>query len=243
MAMSKPVRRGPNERHNVYRQVRDRIIALDLLPGSAISENELSKALNVSRTPIREAMLLLAEENMVEVFPKIGTFVSRVDQRRVTEAQFLREAVELASLRSLRPPFNPDVVQQLRNNLDQQDKVGDDLRAFFSLDESFHRGLMAMAGHEGSWATVVAAKGHLDRARMLGIQQIPRFDKFIEDHRAIFQAVIDGSLDHAEKLLASHLRVVFEDIEAIRATSPDLFVGPGGARPVRRSAYVWESTD
>ncbi|MDZ5076606.1 GntR family transcriptional regulator [Nesterenkonia sp. HG001] len=230
-----------SERHHVYDQIRGRIIDLELLPGTAISENELARALGVSRTPIREALLLLTKESLVEVFPKVGTFVSRVDPRRVAEAQFLREAVELASLRTLVEPFDDSVLERLRQNLADQSDVGGDVRRFFVLDEEFHRGLMALAGHEGSWSTVASAKGHLDRARMLGIQEMPRVDSFVEEHRSIFDAVVAGRFEEAGRRLAAHLRVVFDDIETIRAKSPELFVGDSTARPVRRPAYVWES--
>ncbi|WP_153142919.1 GntR family transcriptional regulator [Nesterenkonia halophila] len=231
---------GQTERHKVYRGIRAQIIGLDLPPGGAISENELARTLGVSRTPIREAVLLLTEEGLVEVFPKVGTFVSRVDPSRVAEAQFLREAVELASLRTLEPPYDEKALQMLRQNLEEQARISEDVRAFFALDEEFHRGLMALAGHDSSWSTVAGAKGHLDRARMLGIQEVPRVDTFVDDHRAIFRAAVDGDLAEAERLLASHLRVVFDDVEEIRSRSPELFVGDASARPVRRPTYVWE---
>lgn len=227
----------------MYRQIREQIIGLDLLPGAAISENDLARTLGVSRTPIRDALLLLTEESLVEVFPKVGTFVSRVDPRRVAEAQFLREAVELASLRTLVVPCDESLLDRLRGILDEQAAVAGDVRKFFELDEEFHRGLMALAGHEGSWSAVVGAKGHLDRARMLGIQEVPRVETFVEDHRAIFEAAAAGRLTDAERQLAAHLRVVFDDIEEIRRKSPDLFVGGDDARPVRRPAYVWEPVD
>ncbi|WP_460690145.1 GntR family transcriptional regulator [Nesterenkonia suensis] len=234
---------GRSERHKVYRGIRERIISLDLQPGGAISENELARSLGVSRTPIREALLLLLEESLVEVFPKIGTFVSRVDPKRVAEAQFLREAVELASLRTLSAPLDAGLVRGLEENLEQQVAAGEDVRRFFELDEEFHRGLMGLAGHESSWSTVVSAKGHLDRARMLGIQEVPRVSAFVEDHRSIFEAVVSGRVADAENLLSAHLRVVFDDIEKIRNRSPELFVGDAASRPVRRPTYVWESAD
>lgn len=231
-----PVR---HERRKVYRLVREKIIALELLPGSAISENDLARTVGVSRTPIREALLLLGEERLVEVFPKVGTFVSRVDPRYVAEAHFLREAVEVASLRTLRPPYADAILEALRANLARQREVGDDLVAFFELDEDFHRGLMALAGHEESWSTVVAAKGHLDRARMLGIKQVPKVEQFIDEHHRIFDAVVAGDLSGAEDLLSSHLSVVFADLERIRGRSPELFVGEDGGRPARRPASLW----
>lgn len=228
------------ERDKVYRRVREQIIGLDFSPGFAISENEIATALGVSRTPVREAVLLLTEEGLVEVFPKIGTFVSRVDPEEVAEAQFLREAVELASLRSLTTPIDEEQVTRLRENLQLQKNAGDDIRSFFELDEEFHKGLMALAGHESSWSTVSAAKSHLDRARMLGIRKIPELGRLTEEHHAVFEAAISGDVATAEKHLRAHLRLVFADVKAVEEDAPELFVRDRDARPVRRSAFVWD---
>ena len=90
-------------RRVVYETLRRKVLTLDLPPGTALSENELAAALGVSRTPVRESLILLADEGLVQVFPQVGTFVSRVDPDRVRDAQFLREAVELAALDDVPP--------------------------------------------------------------------------------------------------------------------------------------------
>ena len=146
------------------------MLTLELPPGAALSENELAAALGVSRTPVRESLILLSEEGLVQVFPQVGSFVSRVDPDSVADAQFLREAVELASLDDIPAEPDPAVVAELRENLDEQQAPGIGLEEFFALDEEFHHGLLRLSGHERVWSTVVAAKGHLDRARRLGLQ-------------------------------------------------------------------------
>lgn len=225
-------------RQAAYEHLRARILRLELPPGTTISENQLAADLGMSRTPVREAIMLLVEEGLVEVLPQVGTFVSRVDPERVAEAQFLREAVELASLHTLGYPLGD--LTELEENLAAQDAAGDDTDRFFGLDDDFHRLLMALAGHQGSWATVAAAKGHLDRARRLGIEQPGSTARFAAEHRAVFDAVVTGNLDRATGLLRRHLRVVFDDILTLQRESPELFVTVPGARPVRRSVLVWE---
>src|SRR3954462_11731135 len=88
-------------RDQTLEALRRRIISLELPPGEPLSENELAQELGVSRTPVRESLILLREEGLVQVFPQIGSFVSLVDLARVSEAQFIREAIECASLRDL----------------------------------------------------------------------------------------------------------------------------------------------
>jgi len=224
----------------VYEALRRQILSLDLPPGSALSENELAASLQVSRTPIREAILLLIQDGLVQVFPKIGTFVSKVDLRAVAEAEFLREAVEVASLRSLTYPLDEDAVRALSVILEQQEAAAGDAALFFALDEQFHEALMALAGHRGSWATVSQAKAHLDRARRLGLRMVSSLPGLATDHRAILDAVVTGDLDQAESLLRQHLSVVFGEADEIRARSPELFVADVPTVPVRRLVAVWE---
>lgn len=223
----------------MYDTIRRKVLTLELPPGAALSENELAAALGVSRTPVRESLILLAEEGLVQVFPQVGSFVARVDPDGVADAQFLREAVELAALDDMPPDPDPDVVAELRENLRKQQTDGIDLEEFFSLDEAFHHGLLQLSGHAKAWSTVVSAKGHLDRARRLGLKETSPAP-FAAQHLEIFQAVLDRDLDRARATMRSHLRAVFEDIEQIRRRSPELFASDAHSTPVRRNVVVWE---
>jgi len=219
-----PRRPGQTGREDAYHTIRRQIIDLTLPPGATLSENELAAALHLSRTPVREALVLLKRERLVEVIPKVGTFVSRVDPAEVAEAQFLREAVEVASIESLVAPLNEAIMGQILANLDTQDGIGTDIVGFFDLDEAFHGLLMSLAGHAMSWASVAPAKGHLDRARMLSLNAIPSINTRIHEHHAIADAVASGQLDTATLVLRMHLRNVFGDITLIRQQHPELFV-------------------
>ncbi|GAB2462934.1 GntR family transcriptional regulator [Xylanimonas ulmi] len=224
----------------VREELRRRIVSLDLAPGSPISINALAASLGVSRTPVRESLIRLADEGLVQVFPKVGTFVSRIDPQRVSDAQFLREAVELASLASLATQGPPDAeaVAALRRNVQAQHEVRDGVEDFLRLDDEFHRGLLDLAGNGGVWDTVATAKVHLDRARRLGLRATP-LGAFVAEHDAILEAVCAGDLDRAARQMRAHLRAVFTDIDQIRARSPQLFRSQDDAVPVRRNIPVW----
>ena len=226
-------------RRVVYETLRRKVLTLELPPGTPLSENELAAVLGVSRTPVRESLILLADEGLVQVFPQVGTFVSRVDPDRVRDAQFLREAVELAALNDVPTELDSNVVAELRSNLDQQQAPGIGLEEFFDLDEVFHHGLLRLSGHERAWTTVVSAKGHLDRARRLGLKETSP-GSFADQHIEIFQAVVDGDIARARDTMRKHLRAVFEDVERIRQRSPELFASDDGSVPVRRNVVIWE---
>ena len=225
--------------HTVFTELRRRVITLELAPGALLSENELASELGISRTPIRDALMLLSQEGLVQIFPRIGSFVSRVDPQRVADAQFLREAVELASMHDVPPEPDAEMTRQLRDNLAQQRVVEGDFEQFFQLDELFHHGLMRLAGHEGTWPSVVAAKGHLDRARRLGLNEVGTVGVFVQQHTDVLDALLRGGAAEAQPLMRTHLRTIFDDIERVRARSPELFASNLGV-PTRRSVAVWD---
>lgn len=229
-----------SSRRTIYEELRRRVVTLQLAPGAPVSENEIAAELGTSRTPVRESLILLAQEDLVQIFPKVGTFVSRVDPKRVADAQFLREAVELASLDDIPAEPDPEQVEALWENLAKQQQADSDPEAFFLLDEDFHLGLLRLAGHERTWPTVVAAKGHLDRARRLGLTENPSMMGFRDQHADVLEALLRGERDRARSLMREHLRTVFADIELVRRRSPELFSSNSGAVPIRRNVAVWD---
>ncbi|MFC4565799.1 GntR family transcriptional regulator [Nocardiopsis mangrovi] len=222
--------------------IRRGIITLKLRPGSALSENELAAELGVSRTPVRESLLLLREEGMVQVYPQVGSFVSLVDPERVKQAQFVREAIECASLTQVDPHAVRERIGGLRAILDAQKKTAQtgDHDRFFELDEEFHRALLALAGHESAWGTVNAAKAHLDRARRLSLIDTRPIGDLIDQHAEVVDAIEVADPAGAVDALRSHLRAVFDDVERIRAASPEYFSNGRPSRPIRRTVASLE---
>lgn len=222
-------------RDQTLETLRRRIISLQLPPGEPLSENELAQELGVSRTPVRESLILLREEGLVQVFPQIGSFVSLVDLGRVSEAQFVREAIECASLRDL--SADKAGIAGLRHILQGQAQAdaGGDVEEFFRLDEDFHRELLRLAGHESAWAAVNSAKAHLDRARRLSLLETRPISTLIQQHTAVVDALEAHRPSDADSSLRLHLRGVFEDVKRIQEATPELFSDGTTARPSRRS--------
>jgi DNA-binding GntR family transcriptional regulator len=228
-----------SNRERVYAELRRRIVTLELAPGASLSENELAAQLSVSRTPVRESLILLADEGLVQIFPKLGSFVARIDPERVADAQFVREAIELANIPTAVEQADDAAITQLRGLIAAQRETSD-VNAFFELDEQFHRSLLAAGGHANAWRTVVAAKAHLDRARRLGMTSESSIQALTDEHAAVVDAVDERDGDKATTALRSHLRKVFTDIEKIRKRSPELFADGTASRPTRRVVAVWQ---
>ena len=192
MATGKP-EKGQSPRLSVRDQTLDtlrrRIISLQLPPGEPLSENELAQELGVSRTPVRESLILLREEGLVQVFPQIGSFVSLVDLGRVAEAQFVREAIECASLKDAGGGRRRDRRAAGDPGSQRDAEASGDVEEFFRLDEDFHRELLRLAGHESAWTAVNSAKAHLDRARRLSLIDTRPVSTLIEQHTAVVDAL------------------------------------------------------
>lgn len=220
----------------VVAELRQRILDLSLKPGTSISENELASQLGVSRTPVREGLILLAGEGLIEIYPQVGTFVSRIDPAAVADAQFIREALETASLRELVSNVDDAQTRRLRDILEQQRLAveASDVDRFFELDEQLHRTMMDLAGHGSAWSVVRSARAHLERARRASLPVADTLGRMLQQHTDIVDRLSSGSTDEAEKALRSHLREVFHDIDVLKAESPDYFAN-GRGRPTRRT--------
>ena len=181
-------------RQRVYAHLRARIVSLELRPGTALSENELAGELQVSRTPVRESLILLADESLAEVYPKLGTFVSRIRLEAVAEAQFVREAIELAGLRESAKRVRKGDIADLRALIAAQREALTEAGAggFHELDEAFHQRLLQISGQGSAWRVVNTAKAHLDRVRHLGLSLPGLISKMIDQHAQIVELLATG---------------------------------------------------
>jgi DNA-binding GntR family transcriptional regulator len=216
-------------RKRVHALLRARIVSLELPPGTALSENELAAELDVSRTPVRESLILLADEALAEIYPRLGTFVSRIRIEAVYEAQFIREAVELAGLRRSVARVGEADIDDLRALLRAQRETVVDGGAdrFFELDEAFHQRLLEISGHMTAWKVVNTAKAHLDRARRLSLPMPDIIESMVDQHEQVVERLAARDAAGAEAALQRHLRVVLDDIDEIRRRTPWYFADPG----------------
>ncbi|MEZ5650918.1 MAG: GntR family transcriptional regulator [Burkholderiaceae bacterium] len=208
----------------LHQLLRQRIIRNDLAPGTRISESEIAATYSVSRQPVREAFIKLAEEGFVEVQPQRGTVIRKISDRAVTDAQFVREAVEADIIKLVARQADPALVAELRVQLTLQAKAAEagDPARFIVLDEYFHHLLARAAGKERAWGLVQSLKSHMDRVRHLSVRKMP-IDALIRQHRLIVDAIADGGVERAEAAVRSHLREILRDLPAIAAAFPEFF--------------------
>jgi GntR family transcriptional regulator, rspAB operon transcriptional repressor len=209
----------------VYEALRDAIISTELEPGQQISENEIADKLGVSRTPVREALARLRDDQLVQIVPQLGTFVSRISVAGVDDAQFLRVALECSAVRLAAERADAAHVTELRAVITRQELARDtaDASAFFVLDDMLHSTLCELSGRPIAWTIVARANGHLNRVRRLSLAEPRYIAKMIEEHKAVVDAVGQRDPDAAERALRHHLRMVLSDLPTIRHNHPEYF--------------------
>jgi DNA-binding GntR family transcriptional regulator len=207
----------------VFRTLRSSIVTLRLTPATALSEQEIAGRLKVSRQPVREAFIKLSEIGLLRVLPQRGTFVVKISAKAVTDARFVREAVECAIARRACEGIGQAALDELRAILSDQRKAARDPEAFFVLDEAFHRGLANAAECAYAWKVIEEAKAQMDRVRFLSLPDATPVDHLIKQHQAILDAIAAGRTAAAEQAMQDHLREILKSLPRLSRTFPDMF--------------------
>jgi DNA-binding GntR family transcriptional regulator len=191
----------------VFERLRSMIISLDLPPGAPLSRASLAAQFGVSATPVRDALMRLDDEGLVEVFPQHATVVSRIDIFLARQAHFLRQALELELVRTLALDHSDELVRDLNRiiRLQQQFSAEGDFKAFMAEDNAFHQHLYAAADRQGLWELVRSRSGHIDRLRRLHLPSPGKAEAIMADHRAIVDAIAAGDPDAAQDRTRHHL--------------------------------------
>ncbi|RAI01511.1 GntR family transcriptional regulator [Acuticoccus sediminis] len=216
----------------IHRILRERVILGDLTPGHKISETEIALSYNISRQPVREAFIKLAEEGLMAIRPQRGSIVTKIAFTAVHDARFLREAVESDIVRLLAARADPALVRELRRQIELQRDVASTRPAnFIHLDEAFHRTLAEGAGKGGAWRVIQGLKAQMDRVRYLALGQFP-LNRLLTQHIAVVDRIEAGDVPGAEGAIRVHLREVLRDLPVIVGSHPELFDGvPDGELP------------
>ncbi|PRD44897.1 GntR family transcriptional regulator [Phyllobacterium phragmitis] len=213
----------------LWRAIREWILRGELLPGARLSEIDVANVFGVSRQPVREAFIKLAEESLLEIRPQRGTYVSRIRISAVTSARFVREAVEADIVRLVAVQPSDELILDLERLLDAQRLVaeGPDPQGFLILDEQFHRRLAEAAGQGSGWEILQPLKTQMDRMRYLNARHFPR-DRLITQHADVVSAIRERDPDAAEAAMRGHLRQILDDLPVMAAALPDFFEPRGG---------------
>lgn len=211
----------------VYLSLRERIVEMELLPGTRIVEKDLAEEFGTSRTPVHEAVQRLAEEGLIDVQARVGTFVSRIPLNTLEEAMLVRSALEVAIIEKAAERMTPEGIHKLNVVLERQAQCvrEGNRRGFFRTDEAFHATLAELSGYPGVWQIILEVKTQIDRYRLLTLPLEGRMTEVLAEHRAVIDALASNNPKSAVRAMREHLDHVLPVLEITRRQRPEYFTG------------------
>lgn len=210
----------------VYIDLRQRIVEMTLAPGTRIIERDIAAEYGISRTPVHEAVQRLAEEGLIEVVQRVGTFVARIPLDLLEEAMLVRTALEVAVIEKAAAQVTTDDIVRLKQLLVGQHACveANDLRGFHQCDELFHEALANIAGLPRVWQMIQQTKTQMDRYRQLTLPMPGRMDGVVDQHQAVVDALESGRADDAARAMRQHLDLVLPIAQVAKNMRPEYFV-------------------
>ena len=190
----------------VVTALRDDIVTMSMKPGDVISESDIAGRYGVSRQPVREAFIRLAQQGLLLIRPKRATVVKKISPDGVRQSRFIRESIEVEIIRRVAAHPGKEAAEVLEKLIADQEaaSAANDSRRFHKLDELFHRTLARLAGVEYAWQLIDDHKMQLDRVRYLTLG-VSSSQRAIAEHKQIAEAVAKGDVVGAEAAMRAHL--------------------------------------
>ncbi len=197
-------------REQVYAILRSEIVNIELKPGTVISTQETAERLNVSRTPVREAFIMLNTESLLDLTPQKATVVSKIDYNRVKQEWFIREALEVQNMRAFAVLVTEETIAEMEANLREQKICAEqnDYIKMMLLDNRFHGLEFADTKQSLAGELISQKNGHYDRLRLLTSQTEDRIKGIVREHEAMLQAFKKHDPELAVTLLKQHISKV-----------------------------------
>ena len=217
-----------NARDLAYHTVRSRIITMELKPGDPLNDRELAEELGISRTPMREALILLNNAHMVAIKPQSGTHVAPIDLHLMELEQFSRYTLEKEILTRMCGRLTPEQEAGYRQLieayrvLEASPEEPDREMRLLELDNAFHRRAFELCGMEHHFDHMLASLQHVERIRKFSLQTDEN-KSVCAAHTRILEAVLHGSEEDVSRALSDHLNRYRLSVEQARQRHPDYF--------------------
>lgn len=214
-------------REKAYQILRSRIINLELKPGEALNVNVLTQQLGMSRTPVREAIIMLELANLVVIRPQSGTFVAPIHLEYAEMEQFARFTLEKEMIHRACGRMTPVDRVRYEENLHlyefyKTSQVPERAERLLVLDNDFHRIAFAINGMETHFIRMQSTLQHIERLRILSLMAF-QDEQIFGDHAEIAGAMLKGDAPTAEFWIEKHMNRYQEHIQIVKNAFPDLF--------------------
>ena len=216
-------------RELAYETIRTRIITMELKPGDPLNDRELAEQLGISRTPMREALIMLNIAHMVVIKPQSGTHVAPIDLRRMELEQFARFTLEKEILTRLCGRLDPRQEAEYRDSIESYRRLEATPEApnresrLLDLDNAFHRKAFELCGMEMHFDHMLASLQHVERIRKFSLQTNEN-KSVCAAHTRILDAVVQNDTQELSRALESHLNRYKVSVEEAKRSHPDYFI-------------------
>lgn len=210
-----PVNKPQSLKGIAYTIIKDAILTLRFMPGQALSHRDLAGQLQISETPVRDAMQELEREGFVTRIPHKGTFVTNIDKADIEETFQIRAPLEELTVCLATPQFDEEDFNEIECLLHRADTAltNGNRRQCSALGTQFHQRFIQKAGNRRLVTILDNLDDHLKRFRRISDLITGRLEKSQEQHRRVFEAARRGQAERAGRAMYFHLQSVLTDIK------------------------------
>ena len=210
----------------VHQVLEQAIVRGKLPPRTALSEAAISSLIEVSRTPVREALALLADEQLVQIYRQVGTIVAPVRTSLIEEGRFVRSTLECANHVQLALSITGDQLAEFGSIVERQRAAvaSGQTEQFSELDELMHRRLFEFAGRNSTWAMLEPIKRQFDRVRWLLLGRVAdHASRTLQEHEQILAQMAARDVAGLGASVAAHINHITEHLAALRKQAPESY--------------------
>ncbi len=217
--------RGRSLRDQIYAIVRMLILTGAIKPGETIDEKAIAGQLDVSRTPVREAVKKLSDEHLVEVIAQSATRAAKINRAEIYESYLIRRALEIESATQAAGNIKEVHSERLAEILHRHSRALE-RRQFvdaINADDEFHAQIAMISNLPRLWKTIEISKAPIDRCRHMMLPLVGQAEATLEQHREIMRALNSHDPDRAAAAMRAHLDSAYRSAAAVldAANVPD----------------------
>ncbi len=200
----------------VFENLRDAILTGKLAPGERLMEIQLAETLGVSRTPVREAMKRLEQEDFIEVVPRKGAYVKMLDSKDILDVLELRYLIEGFAAKRAAENMTDRDIEAMQSLIDEFEEAvaNDDTTALIETDYKFHDRIYSVNKNTKLKEMIRNLQEQFYRFRTIYFTEYNNYSEITAGHREILKAFIEKDGERAEKIVQEHIDVVIQSVKS-----------------------------
>ncbi|MBR6329041.1 MAG: GntR family transcriptional regulator [Lachnospiraceae bacterium] len=215
--------------NQTYENMRRDIMTLALMPGEPVSAARIAERYNVSRTPAREALVKLETEALVDIYPQVGSVISKIDERRAMQEWFVRKTLEMGVIDGFFEKVTDADIPQMREYCQMMEKVSDKLEdphmtfEYLRCDNMFHSMAFLVAGQDLASQIVGNTMTHYNRVRLLVDMENANKKRTLTGHEKLIKCIEKKDKETYRESLSRHIGNFERDMIDLKNRKPELF--------------------